>query len=196
VVDRELPGVDVDAVLVDNLGGGRQATGYLVELGHRRIGCITGPSATTPSAERVTGYRQALCEAGLPDDEALVVRGDFLFGSGFAGTKTLLTGPDPPTAVFVCNDAMAVGAIAAAAELGYQVPADLSIVGFDNITLAAYTMPPLTTIAQPIREIGRLAADTLIRRIQDPTGPHQRHVLKTELVMRRSAARPGTRRRE
>ena len=193
VVDRDLPGIEIDAVLVDNLGGGYQATQHLIELGHRRIACITGPSATTPSAERVIGYYRALGEAGIPADESLVVRGDFQFGSGYAGAKALLTRPDPPTAIFVCNDLMAVGAISAAAELGYCQTADLSIVGFDNITLAAYTTPSLTTVAQPIHEIGRLATEMLIQRIQTPNMPYQRRVLPTRLVIRKSTAPPGQR---
>jgi len=190
VVDRDLPGVDVDAVLVDNLSGGYQATRHLIELGHRRIACITGPSETTPSADRVTGYRRALVEAGLPVDETLIVRGDFQFASGFTGAKALLAHRNPPTAILACNDLMAVGCIAAATELGQQVPAELSVVGFDDITLASYTTPPLTTVSQPIEEIGRLATQLLIRRIQTPDSPRERHMLPTRLVVRGSTAAP------
>ncbi len=191
VVDRNLPGVEVDALLVDNLGGGHQAARHLIELGHRRIGCITGPSTTTPSADRVTGYRAALTEANIPVDETLIARGDFQFAGGYAGAQTLLALPEPPTAIFACNDLMAMGAIAAAAERGLRVPADLSIVGFDDSTLAAYTTPALTTIAQPIAEIGQLATEMVIRRSQQPDMARQRRILSTRLVVRQSTCPPA-----
>ncbi|MGQ9489678.1 MAG: LacI family DNA-binding transcriptional regulator [Anaerolineae bacterium] len=191
VVDRNLPGVEVDTLLVDNLGGGRQATRYLIELGHRRIGCITGPSTTTPSAERVTGYRAALAEAGIPVDENLIARGDFQFAGGYAGAQALLALSEPPTAIFACNDLMAMGAIAAAAANGLRVPADLSIIGFDNSTLAAYTTPALTTVAQPIAEIGRLATEMVIQRSQTPDAARQRRILSTQLVVRQSTCPPA-----
>lgn len=194
VVDRDLPGVEVDALLVDNLGGGCQATQHLIALGHRRIGCITGPSATTPSADRVTGYRAALQEAGIPVDESLIARGDFQFAGGYAGAEKLLAHPEPPTAIFACNDLMAMGAIAAAAAQGFRVPAELSIVGFDNSALAAYTTPALTTVAQPIAEIGRLATEMVIRRSQTPDAPQQRHILSTQLIVRQSTCPPTGRR--
>lgn len=190
VVDRDLPGVEGDALLVDNLGGGRQATQHLIELGHRRIGCITGPSTTTPSAERVTGYCAALAKAGIAVDEALIARGDFQFAGGYAGAQMLLALPEPPTAIFACNDLMAMGTIAAAAAKGLRVPADLSIVGFDNSTIAGYTMPALTTVAQPVADIGRLAAEMVIRRSQMPDAPQQRHILSTQLVVRQSTCPP------
>ncbi len=194
LVDRNLPGVEADALLVDNLGGGRQATQHLIELGHRRIGCITGPSTTTPSADRVTGYRAALEEAGIPVDETLIARGDFQFAGGYTGAQALLALPVPPTAIFACNDLMAMGAIAAAAERGLRVPADLSIVGFDNSTLAAYTTPALTTIAQPITEIGQLATEMVIRRSQQPDMARQHRILDTKLIVRQSTCPPSAHR--
>ena len=190
LVDRNLPGVEADALLVDNLGGGHQATRHLIELGHRRIGCIAGPSSMTPSADRVTGYRTALEEAAIPADERLIARGDFQFAGGFAGAHTLLDLPEPPSAIFACNDLMAMGAIAAATECGLRIPSDLSIVGFDNSTLASYTTPPLTTVAQPIAEIGRLAAEMVIQRSQNPNMARQRRILSTELIVRRSTCPP------
>ena len=193
LVDRNLPGAGVDTLLVDNLGGGRQATRYLIELGHRRIGCITGPSTTTPSADRVTGYRRALQEAGIAVDEDLITRGDFQFAGGYAGVQALLALPKPPTAIFACNDLMAMGAIAAGAASGRQVPTDLSIVGFDDSALAAYTTPALTTIAQPIAEIGRLATEMIIRRSQMSDAPQQRRILGTQLIVRQSTSFPARR---
>lgn len=186
VVDRELSGIQADMLLVDNFDGGYQATRHLIALGHRRIGCITGPSVTTPSAERVIGYRRALSEAGLPYDETLVVRGDFQFAGGYEGARALLTLPEPPTAIFACNDLMAVGAIAAAAALGRRVPDDLSVVGFDDTILASYVTPALTTVAQPIADIGRLATEMVLQRVQAPNDPPVRRVLPTRLVVRQS----------
>jgi LacI family transcriptional regulator len=188
VIDRDVPDVAVDSVLIDNAEGGRQATRHLLDLGHRRIGCITGPSDLTPSAARVTGYRQALHEAGIAADEALVVRGDFMYESGHRAAHRLLAMDDPPTALFACNDLMAIGAISAAVSAGWQVPADLSVVGFDDVRLASFANPPLTTIAQPKYEIGVLAVTMLLERMQDYDMPPRRRQLDTHLVVRRSTA--------
>jgi len=186
VVDREVRGVDVDSVLTDNVHGGWLATHHLVELGHRRVGCISGPSDITPSADRITGYRQALQEAGISVDESLIVRGDFQYESGHWAARQLSAMDDPPTAIFACNDLMAIGAISAALELGRQVPATLSLVGFDDVRLASFVNPPLTTVAQPKYEMGVLAAQMLMERIKDKTMPPRRHLLETTLVIRGS----------
>ncbi len=193
VVDRDLPEVEIDAVLADNRHGGYLATRHLIELGHRRIGCIAGPSNVTPSAQRVTGYREALAEANLPVDENLISRGDFHPESGWAATLAILRQTEPPTAIFACNDLMAIGALRAAAETGRQVPADLAIVGFDDIDLASYTIPPLTTIAQPKLEMGRRAVQFLIERLADKARPARREVLPTTLVVRGSSRTPTER---
>jgi LacI family transcriptional regulator len=191
VVDRELPGVAVDSVLTDNARGGWLATSHLIELGHRRIGCITGPSDVTPSADRITGYRQALREAGIPLDAALIVKGDFQFESGYRAAHQLLAMDDPPTAFFACNDLMAVGAISAALERGYRVPIDLSVVGFDDVPLASFNNPPLTTIAQPKYEMGVLAATMLLERLGDGDMAPRRQLLDTSLLIRQSTAPAG-----
>ncbi len=188
VVDRPLPGVTVDTVLIDNAYGGRLATHHLLELGHRRIGCLTGPSDLSPSAERVTGYRQALLEAGLPVEESLILKGDFQFESGCRTTAQFLALAEPPTAIFACNDLMAIGVINAAQELGRPVPAGLSVVGFDDIRLASFSTPPLTTIAQPKYQIGVIATEMLIERIDQGDLPPRQRLLPTQLVVRRSTA--------
>jgi len=191
VVDRDIPNVAVDSVLTDNAQGGKLATQHLIDLGHRRIGCITGPSDVTPSADRVTGYRQALEESGIPVDEALIVKGKFQYESGYRAARQLLSMDDAPTAIFACNDLMAVGAIRAALELGRQVPADLSIVGFDDVRLASFVNPPLTTIAQPKYEMGVVAATMLLERIRDPDIPPRQRVLDTSFLLRQSTAPAG-----
>jgi LacI family transcriptional regulator len=189
IADRQMLDSDVDVVLVDNYRGGYLATEYLLSLGHRRIGCITGPSDVTPSADRVRGYRDALTAAGLPVDESLIVKGDFRYVSGASGVQQLLDLKEPPTAIFACNDAMAMAAMAVIRQRGFAIPDDMSIVGFDDIPQASFTSPPLTTVAQPIQDIGRIATDLLIERMSGSTSrPSQRIVLDVKLVIRGSCA--------
>lgn len=191
VVDREIPDVSVDEVLTDNVHGGEMITRHLIDLGHRRIGCITGPSDVTPSAHRVTGYCRALEEASLPFDEEIVLKGDFQYEGGYRGAQRLLMMDDPPTAIFACNDLMAVGVIRAAREMGWRVPADLSVVGFDDVRLASFTSPPLTTVAQPKYEMGVVATELLLERMDSRDQPPQHRLLETRLVVRQSTARRG-----
>ncbi len=188
LVDRDIPDVAVDSVLTDNARGGWLATHHLIELGHRRIGCIAGPSDLTPSADRVTGYSQALAERDMSVDQALVAKGDFQYESGYQAARQLLAMDDPPTAVFACNDLMAVGVIAAAVEMGFQVPADLSVVGFDDVRLASFANPPLTTIVQPKHDMGVIAAKMLLERMRDLDMPPRRKTFDTRLLVRRSTA--------
>lgn len=188
VVDRDLPDSAVDSVLTDNAQGGRLATQHLIDLGHRRIACIAGPSDVTPSADRITGYRQAMSEGGIPIDEALIVRGDFRYDSAYQASVQLLKRNDPPTAIFACNDLMAVAVMRAALEQGWQIPGDLSVVGFDDVRLAAFANPPLTTIAQPKYEMGAVAAKMLLARMRNHERPAHRRVFETRLVVRRSTA--------
>jgi LacI family transcriptional regulator, galactose operon repressor len=180
--------VEVDSVLVDNFSGGYQATRYLLSLGHRQIGCIAGPSQLTPSAQRLTGYRQALDEAGIPRDEGLIVAGDFESISGYRACRALLLSSNRPTAIFACNDLMAIGAMFAAHELGIGVSGELSIVGFDDISLCSFTIPRLTTIAQPKYEMGRMVTDMLVRRISDRSLAQRTEILQTKLIVRDSCA--------
>lgn len=193
VVDREVPDVAVDTVLTNHLQGGRLATQHLLDLGHRRIACISGGSDLSPSAERLTGYQQILQENDLPFDESLVMKGDFQYESGYRAAQQLLALADPPTAVFACNDLMAVGVISAAIQLGLRVPQDLSVVGFDDVRLASFTNPPLTTIAQPTYEIGVIAATMLLEQAQNLAAPPRTRRLDTHLVIRSSTAVPPAR---
>lgn len=190
VVDRDLPHTLVDVVLVNNEQGGHDATQYLLDLGHRDIGCIAGPSRLTPSAARVSGYRRALEAAGIPVREDLVVSGDFRPRSGETAVASLLKLDQPPTAVFACNDLMAIGALRGLRNHGLKAPQDISVVGFDDIPLAAEVSPALTTIAQPIVELATCATDLLISRIQhNRVGEDtQCRVLDTKLIVRHSCA--------
>ena len=188
VVDRALPQVAVDSVLSDNDRGGWLATSHLLDLGHRRIGCVAGPGDLAPSAARLSGFRQALAEAHISLEEAPVVRGDFRYQGGHRAAHQLLATDSSLTAIFACNDLMAIGAISAAEETGRHVPADLSVVGFDDVSPAAFANPALTTVAQPIHEMGVVAAGMLLGRLHDPDMPPRRRVLDTELIVRRSTA--------
>ena len=190
VADRVVPVELADVVLVDNEQGGYDATRCLIELGHTLIGCITGPNDLSPSMQRLDGYKRALHEAGIPLRPDLVVTGDFQIQGGCDAMDRLLRAPERPGAVFVCNDMMAVGAMTSARNAGLAIPADLSIIGFDDIELASAVSPTLTTIAQPIDEMARYATDLLIQRLSGRRkGENQRIILKTTLIKRASTAR-------
>lgn len=191
VVDRHIPDVAVDSVFTDNAGGGRQAVQHLIDLGHRRIACITGPSDVTPSAERVAGYRDVLAENGITVRDEYVVRGDFKYESGYRAAQHLMELAPSPTAIFACNDLMAVGVISALSAMGLHIPEHLSVVGFDDVRLASFTIPPLTTIAQRKYEIGVIAATLLLERIVNPELPPRRELLETHLKVRQSTAPPS-----
>jgi LacI family transcriptional regulator len=186
LVDRDLPGAPIDVVLSDKRSGAYLATRHLIALGHRRIGCIGGPSSLLMSGQRLQGYRDALAEAAIPVDEGLVLRGDYHPQSGWAAARSLLASPVPPTAIFAANDLMAIGVLRAAGELGRRVPDDLAVVGFDDIELASYTTPPLTTVSQSASEVGRAAVEILLQRLADPARPPVRRTLETRLVVRAS----------
>ena len=190
VADREIPQDLADVVLVDNEQGGYEATRYLLDLGHRRIACIAGPSHLTPSADRVRGYHRALAEAGIAGEEGLVVPGDFRSHGGEAAMGHLLRLQAPPTAVLACNDLMAVGAMRAIGAAGLRIPEDISLIGYDNIDIASAVSPALTTVAQPIAALATEAANCLLGRIQSKkrSEPRKRIVLATNLVIRDSCA--------
>jgi len=186
IVDRKIPLPNADIVLVDNRIGGYLATRHLISLGHVRIGCVSGPSNLTPSGDRVLGYKEALVEAGIPIDEGLILTGDFQLASGRSNTLELLNLSHPPSAIFLSNDLMAIGAIRAALENGREVPRDLAIVGFDDIELSSYITPMLTTVRQPTKNIGEEATELLIERINNSTSPTKSLLIPPELIIRDS----------
>ena len=174
-------------VIQDNaLLGGEMATEYLIRQGYRKIACITGPLDKTTAQERLNGYRQAMNKAGLVIPPGYEVSGDFEFEGGVPAMEKLLSLPEPPHAVFAGNDAMAVGAYQALYQRGLRVPDDVAVIGYDDIQLAQYMMPPLTTIHQPKDSLGELAVDALLHRLQDPQAEPQILVLTPELVVRQS----------
>jgi len=154
--------VDFPAVMVDNMGGATQAVQHLIDLGHRRIGCIGGPDGSTTAADRLTGYRNALAQNGVALNRRLVKRGTWSPESGYHLTKELLEEPERPTAIFSANDQMAFGVIKAAREMGLNVPKDLAVVGFDNVPPGSYFDPPLTTVEIPMYDIGVASMRMLI----------------------------------
>ncbi len=178
---------DSDLIQDNSLLGGDMATQYLIDQGHSRIACIAGPLDKTPARLRLEGYHAAMARCGLPVAEGYVVTSDFEFGGGFSAMQQLLALPQRPQAVFVGNDAMAVGAYQALYQAGLLIPQDMALVGYDDIELARYMTPPLTTIHQPKDELGELAIDVLIHRMADPQQKQQRVQLTPELVVRGSA---------
>jgi len=185
-VARELDDLPVDQVLMDNKQGGYLVGKYLTALGHRRIGCIAGPRDETPSADRIVGLRQALYEAGVDLPAHRIIRGDFTYESGRQAMAALLRREPNLTAVFAANDRMAIGAMNYLWQTGVRVPEDISIIGFDDIPVAAMTCPPLTTIATPKTDFARISVSMLIERINKQRTEPARIVLPTHLVVRRS----------
>ncbi|MBC3811588.1 MULTISPECIES: LacI family DNA-binding transcriptional regulator [Undibacterium] len=190
LVDREVAGVAADLIEADHVQGGYDATRYLIGLGHRRIACVAGPDTLLPSGGRVTGYLRALAEAKLEFRTEYLIHSDFTSQGGFNAFKQLLALPERPTAIFVSNDLMAIGGICAANEAGVKIPQQLSVIGYDDIALASFSTPPLTTIAQPKHDIGQLTAQVLVARITNPTLPLRREMLRSQLIIRQSTARP------
>ncbi|QJD87270.1 LacI family DNA-binding transcriptional regulator [Cohnella herbarum] len=189
VIARDMPSLAVDTVLVDDFLGGYLAANHLIELGHRSIAVITEKFEVMSSRERVRGYRQAIEEAGLLFEEKWVRVSSFQVQDGKATAGLLLDEDNPPTAIFACNDLLAIGAIQAARERGLSVPRDLSVVGFDNTILATIIDPPLTTIAQPIQELGKQIVDLISQEINEKKTSKQRLVLLPELVVRGSTGK-------
>ncbi len=184
--DSDFPFVDVD-----NVGAAKQAVNHLLALGHRRIGMITNaPLAYTAARDRLTGYRRALEAAGVAYERALVRYGDFREESGFRAMDQLFGLAEPPTAVFVASDLVAFGALVAIKERGLRVPDDMSLVGFDDVRLANYVDPPLTTVRLPAYELGYRAAVLLTQLIDGEMVEKAEVLLQAELVVRQSCGAP------
>jgi LacI family transcriptional regulator len=179
----ELPTVDSD-----NLRGARLATRHLLELGHRRIALLSGRPDLQSARLREQGYRSELEAAGVPVDETFIRVGGYDLERSTGEARALLGAADRPTAIFGANDVSAIAAVNVAGQLGLRVPEDLSVVGFDNVPEAALASPPLTTVEQPIREMGRRAAELLIALIRGEAVGSGHIMLPTRLVVRRSTA--------
>lgn len=180
-----------DSIRVQNVEGGFSATRHLIELGHRSIAMLNASTDTQPARDRMAGYRRALEEAGIPFREDLVIISSAGKNDGFnreAGREsmrrllTLSTGPDRATAVFIASDVQAIGALEAARAAGVRVPEDIAVVSFDDIELAQYA--ELTTMRQPMYEIGRLAMEKLVQRMKDPDAPATLTSFLPDLIVR------------
>ncbi|SCF15324.1 transcriptional regulator, LacI family [Micromonospora coriariae] len=188
-----VPAIDVPTIGATNWAGGLAATEHLLSLGHRRIGFVAGPTHLLCSRARLDGYRAGLEAAGVPLEEHLLRPGDFYHASGFAAGSSLLDLDEPPTAIFAASDQMAFGVYEAIRQRGLLVPGDVSVVGFDDLPEARWASPPLTTVRQPLVEMGRLAARTVLRLAQGEAIDSPRVELATELVVRDSTAAPPVR---
>ena len=192
VVDpADEPEPDVASIGSANWAGGLAAAQHLIALGHTRIGMISGPEDMLCSVARVDGYRSALERAGIGFDPSLLAVGDFHVAGGRRAAAQLLDLDEPPTAIFAGSDLQALGVYEAARPRGVRIPEDLSVVGYDDLRIARWVGPPLTTIRQPLTEMAETAARMLIRMTEDPDAPlNQRFDLATSLVVRESTAPP------
>ncbi len=190
-LDRDIASAAIPVVQVDNHMGGKLATQHLVVLGHKRIAHITGVPSLGISKERQAGYAEALETAGIGFDQRLVAIGTFSEDGGYRAARDLLLMSPGLTAIFAANDLTAVGALNAIAESGRRVPDDVSVVGFDDLRLASYTSPPLTTVRQPATRIARLASELLIGLTRGEEVGQMRHLLEPSLVVRSSTAPPA-----
>ncbi len=179
-------GSDGDIIQDNSLVGGEMATRYLIDSGFTRIACIAGPQDKSPAHYRYQGFIQAMKQASLPIIESYIIFSDFEFAGGFDSMNKLLDLDSPPQAIFAGNDAMAVGAYQAAFQRGLSIPKDISIIGYDDISLASYMIPPLTTIHQTKDELGKLAVEQLLHRMDNPDGEPTLTVLTPKLIERQS----------
>lgn len=190
LIDYQGYNQNVPSIITTNRKGAYDAVSYLIGQGHRRIGFVTGTIEFGCAQERLAGYQTALRDHGIELDSDLICEGDFLQPQGYRCTQQLLSLETPPTALFVSNDVMAFGAMEAARVHGLQIPTDLSIIGFDDIPQAAHVHPGLTTVRQPLEEMGRRAAELLLRYIANPQAEVERIELPTELILRDSCQAP------
>ncbi len=195
LVDREVSGIhEADVILVDNVKGAYDAVSYLVRLGHRRVGIISGPLSTTTGQGRLNGYNKALEEAQLPIDSNLIQATTFKRESGFQSTHVLLSLDNPPTALFATNNVLGEAAMFAIRERGLKVPEEISLIMFDDVPWTALTSPRVSVVAQPARNLGFVGMERLAQRLKEgnKTAP-QKIVLQPELVLRESCAAPKAR---
>lgn len=184
--------VPFPAVLADNYQGARLAIQHLADLGHRRVGFITGNERLVSARDRHRAYSDMCRQIGLDDDPDLVAEGDFMQKGGYEAAKRLLSLPKPPTAIFAANDVSAMGAMAAVRKAGLRTPEDISLVGFDDIPLAAQLHPALTTVRQPLSQMARAAVNVMLAMIAGVDAPLPIITLPTQLVVRETTQAQGT----
>lgn len=187
IVDRGLDGVDADLVRIDHEYGAYLATRHLLELGHRDIATIGGPSSTSVAQMRQAGFCRALKEAGVTVRPERMLESDFTSTGGYNAAATLLES-NPPSAIFAGNDMIGIGVLRAAAERNVRVPTELSVIGFDDIQMSRYVYPALTTVGQSILQLGEMAAEVLLRRIATPSLVTDQRIVTPSIVLRESTA--------
>ncbi|WP_447908227.1 substrate-binding domain-containing protein [Haemophilus influenzae] len=186
VMDWWFTELNADKILENSALGGYLATKALIDAGHRKIGIITGNLKKSVAQNRLQGYKNALLEAKIALNPHWIVESHFDFEGGALGIQSLLTQSSRPTAVFCCSDTIAIGAYQAIQQQGLRIPQDLSIMGYDDIELARYLSPPLSTICQPKAELGKLAVEALLQRIKNPNENYLTLVLEPTCVLRES----------
>ena len=189
VLDRLVPGVQVDTVRTDNTAGAYNLSKHLLDLGHRRIAMLAGPHGVSTSVDRVAGYNKALTDAGLPESALCILWGEFSRKSGYELTRQLLQRSPLPTAVFAANNLVAIGVLEALREANIPVPGQMALVTIDDLQPASLISPPLTVVNQPAREMGQRAARLLLERIAGSAeGDCCRQILlPTQMVIRASS---------
>lgn len=189
--DIEQEDVLVDVVVSDNVRGGYIATKHLIELGHEKIACLLGPPQVKVNVDREKGYLKAIEEANLKVNSELIAFGEFKVEFGFSKAIEMLSKEDRPTAFFAANDLTAIGVIKAARYMGFEVPRDISVVGYDNTILAEMVDPPLTTVNQQMRKMGYVATELLIKKIKGEKHAAEKVVMDVNLVLRKSTRKLG-----
>jgi len=185
-IDPHSADTDYPAVIATNLAGALEVMEYLIGLGHRRIGFIAGREHLKSAQQRLRGYKESLQKANISLDSELIQQGDYRRKTGYCCAKELLNLPNPPTAIFAANDESAIGTIEAAREAGLQIPDDLSVVGFDNMPGTTDITPALTTVEQPMTEMGYTATEILIDLMQGKSLNNRVHEMPTKLIIRGS----------
>lgn len=192
LADRTLPTQAADAVIVDNVSGAYQAVSHLLAGGYDRVACITGPLTTTTGSQRYAGYRKALEHACIAVDESRVRVTDFRESGGRQAMQELLEGEERPNAVFVANHLMTIGALNAIDQASLEIPRDIAVVGFDDMSWAPLLRPPLTTVAQPSYDLGIESARLLLSRLEGYTGAARMVTLSPTLIVRESSMPKGS----
>lgn len=188
-IDRRLRNSPVTSVVVANRQGALEATSHLIHGGYRRVACVTGPLQTTTAAQRLSGYRKAVSDAGMTASRDLVRIADYKERGGYEATKSLLEQQKPPDALFIANSLMTMGALRCLQDLGVAIPGEVGIVGFDEQAWAPLVQPALTTVAQPTYQLGQTAAELLLEHAESPRASVRTITLATTLNVRGSSHR-------
>ena len=192
LLDRKLEGLHIDSVAVNNIEGSYKATSHLIKLGHRKIGIIHGPKTITTGGDRLEGYKMALKDHNIPFDSKYIKEGNFKQEGGHSKTLELLDLRHPPSALFVTNNLMTIGALKALKERKIRIPEEVALISFDDMEWASLASPPLTAVSQPTYELGTSAANLLLSRMKAHSPQKvQEIVLKSELVIRKSCGEKG-----